>query len=313
MLSRVGERVYWMSRYLERVENTARLINVHTSLLMDLPIDLEINWYTLIQIFDGEKGFKALHDEIDENTIMQYLIAEESNPSSVITSIRAMRENTRTSLDVLPEDVWEQVNEVYLLAKESLTSISNRYRRQKTMLEILERCQIISGLLENQMSRNNTYYFIQVGKYIERADMTSRILEMTSLLLTDDRSDKLKQYEGILWSNLLKSLSAQQMFLQNKRTSVKAHKVLNFLVGDGSFPRSLVFSLISVGSFLQLLPRSEGLLDRQALMIKQINAYDLSQIPAEKVHTVMDKFQIEMSKLHEEISKTWFNPDFTAS
>jgi uncharacterized alpha-E superfamily protein len=313
MLSRVGERVYWMSRYLERVENTVRLINVHTSLLMDLPIDLEINWYTLIQIFDGEKAFKASHDEIDENTIMHYLIADESNPSSVITSIRAMRENTRTSLDVLPEDVWEQVNEVYLLAKESLTSISNRYRRQKTLLAILERCQIISGLLENQMSRNNTYYFIQIGKYIERADMTSRILEMTSLLLTDDRSDKLKQYEGILWSNLLKSLSAQQMFLQNKRTSVKAHKVLNFLVGDGSFPRSLVFSLISVGSFLQLLPRSEGLLDRQAEMIKQINAYNLSEIPAKNVHTVMDKFQIEMSKLHEEISKTWFNPDFTAS
>jgi uncharacterized alpha-E superfamily protein len=313
MLSRVGERVYWMSRYLERVENTVRLINVHTSLLMDLPIDLEINWYTLIQIFDGEKAFKAAHDQVDENTIMQYLIADESNPSSVITSIRGMRENTRTSLDVLPEDVWEQVNEVYLLAKESLTSISNRYRRQKTMLEILERCQIISGLLENQMSRNNTYYFIQVGKYIERADMTSRILEMTSLLLTDDRSDKLKQYEGILWSNLLKSLSAQQMFLQNKRTSVKAHKVLNFLVGDGSFPRSLVFSLISVGSYLQLLPRSEGLLERQAEMIKQINAHDLSQIPSENVHTVMDAFQIEMSKLHEEISKTWFNPDFTAS
>lgn len=310
MLSRVGERVYWMARYLERVENTARLINVHTALLMDLPIDMEINWYTLIQIFDGEKSFHKQHDRADENNIMHFLIADLTNSSSLITSLKAVRENTRTSLDVLPEDTWEQVNELYLMATESMSAISNRYRRQKLMLNIMERCQTICGILSNHMSRNNAYDFTQIGKYIERADMTSRILEMTSLLLSDARSDAVKKYEGILWTNLLRALSAHQMYLQDRRSSVKSHKVLAFLMTNNAFPRSLCFSLIAIGNYLQFLPRADNLLARQNKIIEQVNAYDLALIPAEDIHVIMDQFQMEMSELHQTISSIWFHPDF---
>jgi len=309
MLSRVGERVYWMSRYLERVENTARLINVHTALLMDMPIDMEINWYTLIQIFDGEKEYHQQHERIDENNIMHFLIADTSNSSSLLTSLQLVRENTRTSLDVLPEDTWEQVNELYLMAKESMSAISNRYRRQKLMLNILERCETICGILSNQMSRNNAYDFIQIGKYLERADMTSRILEMTSLLLSDARSDAVKKYEGILWTNLLRALSAHQMYLQDMQVSVKSHKVLGFLISNNAFPRSLCFSLIAIGNYLQFLPRSSELMTTQNKIIEQVNAYDLALIPAEEIHVVMDQFQMEMSDLHQTISSTWFHPD----
>ncbi len=311
MLSRVGERVYWLARYLERVENTARLINVHTALLMDLPGDLEINWYTLVQIFDGQKNYNEVHDVVDENNIMQFLIVEKENPVSLINSLLAMRENTRTSLDIIPEDTWEQVNELYLMVKDSMPAISNRYRRQKMMLSIMERCQTICGILGNHMSRNDAFDFIQIGKYIERADMTSRILEMTSLLLSDARSDSLKKYEGILWTDLLRALSAHQMYLHAKSGSIKAHKVLSFLIKNDEFPRSLFYSIDAISNYLKHLPRSEQLLATQAQIVEQIDAYDLKNIPSDQVYLVMDKFQAEMTKLHQTISSTWFYPDLS--
>jgi uncharacterized alpha-E superfamily protein len=311
MLSRVGERVYWLARYLERVENTARLINVHTALLMDLPGDLEINWYTLVQIFDGQKKYNETHDVVDENNIMQFLIVDKENSVSLVNSLLAMRENTRTSLDIIPEDTWEQVNELYLMVKDSMPAISNRYRRQKMMLSIMERCQTICGILGNHMSRNDAFNFIQMGKYIERADMTSRILEMTSLLLSEARSESLKKYEGILWTDLLRALSGHQMYLHAKSGSIKSHKVLAFLIKNDEFPRSLYFSMDAIGNYLNDLPRSKELLTMQGKIIKQIDTYDLKNIPSDQVYIVMDKFQEEMTKLHKTISSTWFYPDMS--
>jgi len=312
MLSRVGERVYWMARYLERVENIARLLNVHTALLMDLPIDRGITWYTLVQIFDGEEAFKDAYDVVDESNIMQFLITDTNNSSSLLSALLAARENTRTSLDALPEETWEQVNELYLMTKEALPSINNRYRRQKLMLKIMTRCQTIFGILGNHMSRNTAYDFIQVGKYIERADMTSRTLDMATLLLSDSRSETVKKYEVILWTNLLRALSAHQMYLQDKRVSVKAKKVLNFLVNNDEFPRSLAFSVMAIGTYLQDLPNAGKVLAIQNEMDDKLVDYNEELKNTRDVHLVMEKFQVDMGEIHTAIRDTWFYPDATA-
>ena len=211
MLSRVAERVYWLARYLERVENTARLINVHTGLLMDLPRDVEIDWFTLVTIFDAEMFYHANFEQINENNVMQFLLAEPNNPISLLNSLSAVRENARTSLDILPEETWEQVNELYLLVKNEMAAISNRRRRQQLLLTIMERCQTVWGILVNHMSRNHAYHFMQTAKHLERADMTSRILEMTSLLMAENRSESMRAAEGILWTHLLLRLTVHPL------------------------------------------------------------------------------------------------------
>lgn len=310
MLSRVGERVYWMARYLERVENTARLINVHTALLMDLPKQKEINWFTLIKIFNCEKDYHLRHERIDEKDIMHFLVAEMDNPSSLVQALFQARENIRTSLDVLPEETWEQINELHLMVQSSLSAIGNRRRRQNMLLKIMERCQCISGIIENHMSRNHAYDFIQIGKYIERADMTSRILEMTSLLVTDSPSESAKKHKGILWANLLKAISAQQMYLHEKRTSITAEKVLDFLITDKALPRSLCFGLASIGSYLNALPEPEAPLAIQQQILQNLSAYRPSNIPPDQTHFLMDSFQARLMELHLKISARWFYPDF---
>jgi uncharacterized alpha-E superfamily protein len=312
MLSRVGERVYWMARYLERVENTARLINVHTALLMDLPEQEEINWFTLIKIFDATVDYQQQYDAITEENIMHFLVADKNNPSSLVNTLSQARENTRTSLDVFPEESWEQINELHLLVKASLSAIGNRHRRQNLLLKVMERCQCISGIIDNHMSRNHAYDFTQIGKHIERADMTSRILEMTSLLVADTRSEKVRQHEGILWANVLKALSAQQMYLHERRTSVTAAKVLDFLITDTSFPRSLCFSLTSIGHYLDYLPEHDSAVETQQQILDNLISFEPALIPAGRVHALMDSLQMRLAQLHHQASSTWFYPDYKA-
>lgn len=309
MLSRVAERVYWMARYLERAEKTARLINVHTALLMDLPGRMEINWFTLIRLFNAEGLFRQHYDWGTEANIMQFLIADRNNPASLATSLANVRENVRTSLDVLPEEIWAQVNQIHLLMNECLPSISDRHKRQGFLRDVMKHCQCIRGALDSHMSRDNSFDFMQIGKHLERADMSTRILEMTSLLLSEERSEMLRKYEGILWTNLLQALSARQMYLQHIHPRVEAQSVMRFLLNDDVFPGSVGYSLSAMVRRMKYLPEREAPQAMAQAIFEHLVAQDISKIPAAEVHTLMDYVQAELGGLHTVIAKTWFYPD----
>jgi len=313
MLSRVAERVYWLARYLERVENTARLINVHTGLLMDLPSEVEVDWFTLVSLFDADVFYHAEFETINENNVMSFLIADTQHPTSLIYSLSALRENARTSLDILPEETWEQVNELYLMVKNELPAISNRRRRQNLLLAVMERCQTVWGILANHMSRNHAYYFLQTAKHLERADMTSRILEMASLILAENRSASVRAFDGILWAHLLRALSAQQMYTYTYHSTVTAEQVLHFLIRDSAFPRSLFFSLSAMGRNLSPLPNSEQLLFQQQQIMADFFMNDSVDIPAEQMHLRMDNLQMHLAELDTAIGQRWFYPDTSAA
>ncbi|HRJ53867.1 MAG TPA: alpha-E domain-containing protein [Candidatus Thiothrix moscowensis] len=309
MLSRVAERVYWMARYLERAEKTARLINVHTALLMDLPGRMEINWYTLIRLFNADSLFREHYQRGDETSIMLFLIADRNNPASLASSLANVRENVRTSLDVLPEEIWEQANQIHLLMTDSLPRIADRYNRQIFLREVMKHCQCIRGALDSHMSRDHSFDFMQIGKHLERADMSSRILEMTSLLLSEGRSDTLRKYDGIVWTNLLQALSARQMYLQHIHSRVEGQRVMRFLLNDDVFPGSIGYCLSAMGRRMRYLPDPELAATMAQRIFEHLQAHDLSTIPAEQVHTLMDYLQVELGVLHGEIAKTWFYPD----
>lgn len=313
MLSRVADRVYWMARYLERTENTARLVSVHTSLLMDLPERIEIDWYTLVTIFNAETLYQQCATQIDEAQVMQFMVAERENPSSIMTSFGSLRENVRTSLDFLPEEVWEQVNQTYMQLQAALPSLSSRHRRQALLRSVMSGCQRIRGALDSHMSRDHTFDFMQVGKHIERADMTSRTLEMTALLLSDARSEALRRYEGILWANLLAALGARQMYLRHQSPRIHGGDVLEFLVCNRDFPRSLVYSLNDVDHYLARLPDAHPIRALSADLLEQFSTQDVAQIPVDQIAVFMDNLQAKLTVLHNEIAKQWFYPEIDFS
>ncbi len=313
MLSRVAERVYWMARYLERTENTARLVNAHTLLLMDMPEAMEINWFTLVTIFNGEEAFNKAYDEVNEANVMQFMLAERDNSSSLLSSLTNMRENVRTSLDFLPEEAWEQVNQTYIQLQAAIPSLGSRRRRQAVLREVMVGCQRIRGVLDSHMSRDNAFDFMQIGKHVERADMTSRTLEMTSLLLADGRSDALRRYEGILWTSLLSALGARQMYLRHKSPRISGTDVLSFLCMNSDFPRSLTYSLLEVDYYLARLPEADELRALSDQLLARFATEDISHVPVDQIYLFMDRLQADLTVLHSDIAKTWFHPEMDLS
>ncbi len=310
MLSSVAERVYWMSRYLERTEDVARLASVHGLLLMDLPGEMEINWYTLVKLFNADELFSQHYRQATEENVMRFLVSDRENPGSLASTFWYVRENVRTSLDLLPDATWEQVNQTHIMMNQSIASIGNRYARQKLLRVLLKQCQTLRGIIVGHMNRDHTYLFVQIGQHLERADMTSRTLEMASLLLSKNRSDNLRKYDGILWTNLLQALSARQMYQQRIRSRVKGDDVMPFLMMDAVFPRSLYYSLTRIGRYLQELPEPEIPLTMQQRIEEYLQQQDISSLlPEGELHTVMDYLQGKLGELHEEIANTWFHPD----
>ncbi|MGR9014714.1 MAG: alpha-E domain-containing protein [Gammaproteobacteria bacterium] len=306
MLSRSAERLYWLARYLERTENIARLVSVHMNLLMDLPNGVEMSWLQLLRINAAEQEFYEKNKIANEHNVTHFLLVDESYHSSLFSSLSAARENIRTSRDLLPDEAWEQVNEMYLFVKNNINSVYNRSNRVLFLDEILKGCQRFTGLLSGYMSHNHPYRFIRLGKNIERADMTSRILDLASLLLAESRSDEMRQYETILWVNILKSLNAQLMYRQHVRSSVNGDDVLNFLLLNTSLPRSVSCCITEMAYCINDLPNNDALPEELVKLKAYVQAIDTRQTSEAQLREILDELQNKLGELHERISNNWF-------
>ena len=306
MLSRSAERLYWLARYLERTENIARLVNVHMNLLMDLPKGVEMGWQQLIRINGAEQEFHEKYKSVNERNVTRFLLTDSSYLGSLFSSLSAARENIRTSRELLPDEAWEQVNEMYLFAKENIDTVVNRRNRVLFLNEILKGCQRFTGLLSGYMSHNHPYRFIRLGRNLERADMTSRILDLASLLLSESRSYEMRQYETILWINILKSLNALLMYRQTMRSRVQGDDVLNFLLLDTSLPRSVSCCLLEISECVNKLPNHNAVPDKLVELEAYVKAIDTRQTTQLQLRGILDDLQNKLGDLHGQIAENWF-------
>ena len=306
MLSRSAERLYWLARYLERTENIARLVSVHMNLLMDLPRGVEMGWQQLIRINASEHEFYENNKVVNERTVTRFLLTDSSHLGSLFSTLSAARENIRTSRELLPDEAWEQVNEMYLYTKKNLDSIVNRRSRVIFLNEILKGCQRFTGLLSGYMSHNNPYRFIRLGRNLERADMTSRILDLASLLLSESRSDEMRQYETILWMNILKSLNALLMYRQQMRSRINGDDVLNFLLLDTNLPRSVGCCIAEISDCINKLPNHDELPEKVVELERYVQAIDTHQTTQVQLRGILDDLQNQLGELHGQIADNWF-------
>ncbi|POZ53130.1 alpha-E domain-containing protein [Methylovulum psychrotolerans] len=306
MLSRSAERLYWLARYMERTENTAKLVSVYMNLLMDLPKGVEMGWQQLLRINGSEKEFYEKYKSANERNVIRFMLADDSYSSSLFASLSAARENIRTTRELLPDEAWEQVNEMYLCSKSELEIVANRRSRVLFLKKIIEGCQRFSGLLSGYMSHNHPYRFIRLGRNLERADMTSRILDLASLLLADSRSDELRQYETILWMNILTALNALLMYRQHVRSRVKGDDVLNYLLLDKNLPRSVARCLVEISESIAQLPNSDALPQRVVEMENYVQAIDTREATQLQLRAILDDLQNKLGGLHGNIADNWF-------
>ena len=334
MLSRVAQNIYWMARYVERAEDTARLINVNTNLLLDLPRTTTFGWLPLIFIMGAEDLFfeKDPHRLADETNVVKFLIGDREHPGSIISSLAAASENLRTTRDVVPQEAWEQINALYIYARDHLPSRRGRY---EFLRRVIQGAQQIGGLLSGTMSHNAAYDFVRLGHYLERADMTTRILDVRSgnLLARAGQTQSQVQiqgqgqgqsqtqsqsqttapangeqdpFESIQWMSVLKSLSAYQMYRQQVRVRVNGPDVLKFLLQGDYFPRAVTFCLRQLEICLRKLPRHDAALAALAALQQKLNAAAVPELTREGLHEFIDEVQVGLGELHDQIAAAYF-------
>jgi uncharacterized alpha-E superfamily protein len=306
MLSRSAERLYWLARYLERTENTARLLSVYMNLMFDMPMDVEISWRNLLTIFGAEKKFLELYDRPTEQNTMRFLLTDTANPGSLFSSLNAARENIRTSRELMPDEAWQQVNEMYLYAKNNVETATNRRGRVLVLNEIMRGCQCFTGFLSGALSHNDALWFIRLGRNIERADMTTRILDIASIILADDRSDKLRQHENALWMHVLKSLSALLMYRKHHKHGISSGDVLDYLLKDPGFPRSVSHCVNEIEESINRLPRPEGFAVILKMLSGSFMTIDIYSITPTQLHDLLDDIQVKLAITHNQIATSWF-------
>ncbi|HEY5720298.1 MAG TPA: alpha-E domain-containing protein, partial [Gammaproteobacteria bacterium] len=247
MLSRVAENLYWMARYIERAENTARLVGVNANLLLDLPRGIAPGWEPLIEITGSAGLFRERYAEPSERNVVRFLIADMDNPGAILASLRAARENCRTIRDIVPREVWELLNELYLYARDEVNVGLTKKGRHAYLKQVILSVQTLTGLLVGTMNHDAGYQFMRIGRNLERADMTTRIIDVRSASLLDDAPVELRPFENIQWVSVLKSLTGYQMYRRSMQASVRQGDVRRFLFQHGEFPRSVLHTLGAVG------------------------------------------------------------------
>ena len=261
MLSRVVENVYWLSRYLERAENTARIINVNAHLLLDLPKGIAPGWLPLVDISGSRADFDAKHSKHDERDVVHFLVADPENPGSLSSSLHMARENARTLREILPTEAWEMLNGFHAEFTRDLTAGLSKRTRFTFLTQVVESLQKMSGVLDGTMNRNAAHTFLMLGRNLERADMTSRIVDVRSAQLLPLDTPELRPFDTVQWMSVLKSLSAYQMYRVAVRSRVRRADVLEFLFATSSFPGPACSVSNQVEALVQTLPHGEPVLE----------------------------------------------------
>ncbi|MCG9128304.1 alpha-E domain-containing protein [Candidatus Poribacteria bacterium] len=211
MLSRVAESIYWMSRYIERTENVARFVDVNLQLLLDQPVGIQAQWEPLVATTGDDDLFYSKYGEPTHETVIKFLTFDVENPNSIISCLRAARENARSIRENISSVMWEQINDTYLMVTETPEEwVMTEPHQFFTDIKIAS--QLFIGQTDNIMSHGEGWHFCQLGRLIERAEKTSRIVDVKYFILLPSVVDVNSSFDDIQWGALLHSASAFEMY-----------------------------------------------------------------------------------------------------
>ncbi|MGI9018159.1 MAG: alpha-E domain-containing protein [Euzebya sp.] len=320
LLSRLAEHVYWAGRYLERAEATARLLRSSTELYLDMPKAVSVGWRPTLAVTGNADAYEQVVTTDDggvvateEHQIVSFLTTAEDNPGSILQCVTAARQNLRSVRALLPRSGWETANSLYLWAQDNTDRAVPRRSRLEWLSEVISRCQTLAGLLDGTMSHDQAYAFLQVGRHLERADMTTRVIDVqASILLGHRMGEGTLPYADVTWMAVLKSVSAMQMFRRVARAGVSGPRALQFLLSDPQFPRSVEFSLTELSRRLLELPHHDEIMAACAVAQQELESADLTGLSGAELHSYMDVLQGQLAGVHQAAAATWFAPPAVA-
>jgi uncharacterized alpha-E superfamily protein len=306
LLSRVAEGVYWAGRYAERAEATARLVKVHTELFLDLPKSAGVGWSPLLAVTGSGDAFSVWHSDAIEDEVVSFLTVDGENAGSVISSLARTRANLRITRTAIPRSSWEVLNGLWLWAVDTSGQAVDRRTRMAWLDHVIRQCQLFTGSLAGTMCHDESYSFLEIGRFIDRADMTTRVLDVQAKILIGQGADTVRPYADITWMNVLNSLATRQMFLQHGRSGASAPEALRFLLRDPRFPRSVEHCLTAVSRCLLELPAHNEPMAGCAAVQSQLEDADVARLAESGLHEFADSLQLGLSRLHRLVTETYF-------
>ena len=264
LLARTAGRLYWGARYVERAEDTARIVRAYNDLVVDYPSDELLRWEPLAVIAGSHVVVDVPEtDPAGEFTVLRHLLADRSAGSSIASSVAAARENFRTTREVMPREAWQAINQLSQYVDATATGAVDRQLRDRFLLRVVEISRRLDGILESTMTRSEPYRIIRLGRLVERADMTTRVLGVAAAgilsLESVDRPDLV--IDEVRWMSVLRSVSALQMYQRATRGPIDAVAVVRFLLEYGAFPRSVRGCLDEIRQVTEGLPRPAMILE----------------------------------------------------
>lgn len=241
MLSRVADSIYWLNRYVERAENVARFVEVNLNLLLDSPSGMAQQWEPIVLTTGDLSLFRERHGEGTAEKVVRFLSFDTEYPNSIVSCLRAARENARSIREVISSEMWEQVNSFYLMVSEvsKSGSLSDLSAVLKFFGDVKLQSHLFAGVMDATMTHNEGWHFGQIGRLIERADKTARILDVKYYILLPSVNYVGSTLDELQWMALLKSASAYEMYRKQGAHRITPNAVADFLILDTEFPRSV--------------------------------------------------------------------------
>jgi uncharacterized alpha-E superfamily protein len=311
MLSRVADSLFWMSRYIERAEDLTRLLAVNFHSLLDAgKIDSEQGWQPLIAMTYDEKRFADHYSTYTAHNVIDFMLWNQTNPNAVIWCITMARENARSVREQISKEMWEYLNRLYFRVKEA-----DRAAVSRSLLEFFynlrDGSQAFQGITNETMTHGDAYQFIQIGKHLERAEKTTRILDIkygTVTQLPEGSPD-----EALQLMAMLKSCSAFEPFRKEHTSQLSAEAIVEYLLLNREFPRAVAFGLhrclqavnaisgINEGGKMNHPQRSLGRL------VAELEYLDIQDILGARLHKYLAQVLLRLNQAGEDITRTYFN------
>jgi len=337
MLSRVADAVYWASRYVERAENVARFVNVNLDLMLDSPSAQKPSWEPLVMTTGDQEWFQENYETANADTVTQFLTFDRKYPNSILSSVMAARENARTVREIISREMWQEVNSLYLTVLEA----SKKPGRGEEMAVFYERVKVAgiyyAGVTDATLSHREAWHFSRLGRMMERADKTSRILDVKYFVLlpaqpaqaapagsSQSQSQSQSQSNGkqsqsqsnssidqVGWTALLNSASALQMYRQQIH-SISPLEVAGFLLLDASFPRSIRYCIHQAQASLHAItgsPIGSYKTEAERLMgtlRASLDYANIDQIMEFGLHEYLDQLQNTLNEISGAVHKRFF-------
>ena len=316
MLSRTADHLFWMARYTERAENTARMLDVHvqSALLPQGAEAMQLGWRGLLGISELTSAYTERHgalDELDADKVLDFMVCDTDNPSSIQSCLRAARENARAVRGAITTEVWETVNQTWLESQRMLAKGLSRQDPAQYFEWVKYRSHLSRGVTSGTMLQDEAFHFLRIGTFLERADNTARLLDVKFHALQSDfygsasGNGRLQEHDFYHWSGVLRSVSGFEVYRKVYRDVITPERVAGLLILRPDMPRSLTACMMAVNNHLQAVanPQSRETLRRAGLLNAQLKFGRLDDIMATGLHAYLTHFLERINDLGAGISQ----------